>query len=411
MKKIIGEKYFKISIAAIFTVAVSYLCILLLRQGGTFLNAVFGFFSWILSVIAPFILGLIMAYLFQPIVTFFDKQLKRIPIFAKKPGLCRGVSVFLNFFVIFLAIFALLSLIISTFTSDIHFATPEELEAMLEFVGIQAVNFYEEVRKALLGFEIVMPTFDNLVLDLKQQLNNIDGTTGSSVAASLGTGVLGAFNIVKNAVVSIFFAIIFCIYFLTGAEDMSTYWKRAFKVLLGDKAYEIFTGIFIDLDKCLAGYIRGQFADALFMAIIISVSFAIAGIPYAALTGIATGLGNLIPYVGPIIAYGMTIISCLIKGDFRLLLIGIVIVLIIQTIDGNIINPKLLSNSVNVHPALVIVALLFGGAIGGLLGMLLAVPVAAFLRIQFEKLIKHLESKRAKKKKETENEKQKHKEV
>lgn len=394
MKKIIGEKYFKISIAAIFTVGVSYLVILLLRQGGTFLKGVVWVLSWIMNVIAPFLIGLIIAYLFLPIVNFFDRQLKRIPVFAKKPGLCRGIAVFLMFFVIFLVLFALLSLIISAFTSDIHFATPDELKIMLEYVGTQAVNFYEEVRKALMGYDIVLPAFDELIADLKSQLNNIDGTKGTSVVASLGTGVLGAFNFVKNAVVSLFFAIIFSIYFLSGAEEMSVYWKGAFKTLLGDKVYGICSEILTDLDKCLAGYIRGQFADAIFMAVIVTVSFGIAGIPYAALIGVVTGIGNLIPYVGPILGYGMTIISCLIKGEFKLMVVGIVLVLIIQTIDGNIVNPKLLSNSVNVHPALVIVALLFGGAIGGLLGMLLAVPVGAFVRIQFEKLLGYLQKKR-----------------
>ncbi|MCR5404175.1 MAG: AI-2E family transporter [Butyrivibrio sp.] len=402
MKRIIGEKYFKISIAAIFTVAASYLAIMLLGQAGPFLRGVFSAIGWIVDVIAPFLIGLIMAYLFLPIVEFFNRQLRKIRFFAQKPGMSRGISVFLMFLVIFLVIFGLLSLIISTFTSDIHFATPEEMEEMIRFVGMQAVNFYEEVRKALMNFEIIIPSFDSMVEEFKNQINSIDGTKGTSMAATLGTGVLGAFNILKNTLVSIFFAIIFSIYFLSGAESMSGYWKKAFRVLLGEKVYGICAEILSDLDKCLAGYIRGQFADALFMAVVVSISFGIAGIPYAAVIGIATGLGNLIPYVGPIIAYGMTIISCLIKGDLKLMLVGVIIVFVIQTIDGNIINPKLLSNSVNVHPALVVVALLFGGAIGGLLGMLLAVPLAAFIRIQFEKLIKYIEKKRAQKQVEKE---------
>lgn len=402
MKKIIGEKYFKISLAVIFTVAASYLAIMLLDRSGTFLMGFFGVLGWIVNVIAPFLIGLILAYLFLPLVEFFNKHLAKIPFFAKRRGMCRGISVFLMFLVIFIVIFSLLSLIISTFTSDIHFATPEEMEEILRYVGLQAVNFYDEVRKALLNYDIVIPTVDEMLDQARNQIYSIDGKSGTSMAAYLGTGVLGAFNIVKNTVVSIFFAIIFSIYFLSGTEAMSGYWKKAFRTLLGPKAYDVCAEILSDLDKCLAGYIRGQFADAIFMAIVVSVTFGIAGIPYAAVIGIATGIGNLIPYVGPIVAYGMTIISCLIKGDFKLLAVGVIIIFIIQTIDGNIVNPKLLSNSVNVHPALVVVALLFGGAIGGLLGMLLAVPVAAFIRIQFEKLINYIEKKRAEKQKEKE---------
>ena len=397
MKKFLGEKYFKISIAVVVTIALSYVAILLINQIGPVFNALFSVVTFIINVVAPLILGLVLAYLLLPIVNFFEKLLGKVPVLSKKKGLCRGMSVFLMFFVIFVVIFALLSLIVSTFTSNIHFATPEELKDMLVYVGNQSINFYETLRKSLSKYDIIIPSFDAGVADFKASLSSMGGKKGTSMAASLGTGILGAVNIVKNTVVTTFFAIIFSIYFLSGTEKMAEYWKRAFKTLLGEKIYGICSIILSDLDKCFAGYIRGQLADAVFMAAIVSVSFGIAGIPYAALTGVATGLGNLIPYVGPIIAYGMTIVSCLITGKYKLMVLGIILVFIIQTIDGNIVNPKLLSNSIDVHPALVIVALLFGGAIGGLLGMLLAVPVAAFIRIQFEKLIAYLESKKEEK--------------
>ena len=68
-------------------------------------------------------------------------------------------------------------------------------------------------------------------------------------------------------------------------------------------------------------------------------------------------------------------------------------VFILQTIDGNIVNPRLLSQSIDVHPVLVIVGLLFGSAVGGFVGMMLAVPVASFFKIQFERLVKNRSNK------------------
>ena len=95
----------------------------------------------------------------------------------------------------------------------------------------------------------------------------------------------------------------------------------------------------------------------------------------------------MIPYVGPFIAYGGVIISSLIAGDMKTFIIAMIFLLVIQTVDGNIIGPKLLSNSIEVHPMLVVIFILFGSAIGGVLGMLLAVPVGALIKVLFVRFI------------------------
>ena len=130
------------------------------------------------------------------------------------------------------------------------------------------------------------------------------------------------------------------------------------------------------------------------MAISISIALSLAGVRFSVLIGIFTGIGNLIPYVGPIVGYCSTILICLINGDYLRLVIGVVIVFVIQTIDGNIVNPKLLSSNIEVHPMLVIIALIIGSSTGGIVGMLAAVPIAALLKIQFERLVDYLMKKR-----------------
>ncbi len=393
MKKLWDDKYIKIAVLAVITVAASYLAILILGQSGSLLLGLFSLLTWIFDVVAPLILGLVFAYILLPVVNFFDRLLGRVPLIKKKAGLCRGLSIFTTFFSLFLVIFILLSLVISTITSNIHFISFEDLRLMAEYIGIQASNLYNEIRNSLMSYDIEIPSIDTILSSARHQITSIDGKKGSDIAAVFGTGLLGAFNYVKSIVVQCFFAIIFSVYFLFDNKGMGAYWSRVFRAILGEKGYGVFRICLSDLDSCFAGYIRGQLADAVFMAIIVTVAFSIAGIPYAALIGIATGIGNLIPYVGPVVAYGMTVICCLLKGELKLIVIGVIIVFIIQTIDGNIVNPRLLSSSIDVHPVLVIVALLFGGAVGGLLGMLLAVPVAAFLRIQFERFIKLRENR------------------
>ena len=97
----------------------------------------------------------------------------------------------------------------------------------------------------------------------------------------------------------------------------------------------------------------------------------------------------MIPYFGPFIAYGGSIVVCLISGEFTKLIIALIALFVIQAIDGNIIGPKLLSHSIKIHPLLVIISLIFGSSIGGLFGMLLAVPIGALIKVIFMRYIEN----------------------
>ena len=142
-----------------------------------------------------------------------------------------------------------------------------------------------------------------------------------------------------------------------------------------------------DADRVFSGYIRGQSIDALLVGVLVTIALLIIGVPYAVVIGLLTGFGNLIPYVGPVIGFASLVIICLSEGSLLHLALGAGVLLLVMAIDGNIINPKLLSDNVEIHPVLVIVALIAGGQIGGIVGMLVAVPVAALLKLQFEKLV------------------------
>ena len=135
------------------------------------------------------------------------------------------------------------------------------------------------------------------------------------------------------------------------------------------------------------GYMRGQFIDAVLVGLMVGVSLTVVGVDFAPVIGIATGIGNLIPYIGPIVSYVLTVAVCVVNGDIGRLVVAAAVLLVIQFVDGQVINPKILSDSVEVHPILVLVALTAGGRLGGVLGMFIAVPCAALAKIYFEKFV------------------------
>ena len=187
------------------------------------------------------------------------------------------------------------------------------------------------------------------------------------------------------------------IYVLIDLDNLKKYWQKVAGALLRNRSYGAVSTFLKDADYCFSGYIKGQFLDACVMAVLVSVGLSIVNVKYSILIGILTGIGNLIPYVGPIFAYGGTILACVVDGDFKKMVIGLIVVLVIQGLDGNFINPKLLSNSISVNPILVIIALLIGASLGGLLGMLTAVPMAALLKKEFDRFIAWREAKKLEK--------------
>ena len=219
------------------------------------------------------------------------------------------------------------------------------------------------------------------------------GMSEQNVTYRLVSSILkGAAGAVENFFSGLLFGVIFAVYFLLDEKNSIVfYWGRAFRLIFGDKHKNEFMIFMKDADNAFSGYIRGQMVDAVIVGVLSSIALSIAGIPYAVLIGICMGFGNLIPYFGPIIGYAATVIVCIPSGDWGKMILGVAIIAIIMFIDGNIINPRLLSANVDVHPLLVVAALLGGGVLGGIAGMLVAVPTAALLKLQFDRYLQKLE--------------------
>ena len=128
-------------------------------------------------------------------------------------------------------------------------------------------------------------------------------------------------------------------------------------------------------------FISGQLIDAVVVGIMVTIAMSIIGVKYAVLLGFLIGLFNIIPYFGAIIAVGISILITVITGGLSQAIIMAIVVIILQQIDSNIINPKIIGNSLEISPLIVIFAVTIGGAYFGVLGMFLAVPVAAVLKI------------------------------
>ena len=358
LKNMLDDRYKKISIYTICTLTITFvLCILVYKAGGPVKKIL----NVIGLVLQPIIFGGVIAYLIAPLVSWLEKKINNKH--------ARGIAVAICMLLLVLFLIALGFILVSLVSQQISGLHFSDIQALYESYQDQVMSVWERIQGWLGERDI----------------------TAGSVAGQ----VTGAVSNVTSFLTTALFSLIFCIYFLLDAENLIYYWGRVLRIFCKPetltKSYEILQ----DADKCFSGYIRGQLLDALLMGTMTVIIMTICKVPHAFVIGFLTGFGNLIPYFGPVVGILSLVIVCLTEGAYHSLLVGGIILVIVMTIDGNLINPKLLSSSISVHPLLVFCAMIAGSAVGGLAGMLVAVPLAALLKIEFDKYLDKKEAEKA----------------
>ncbi|MFE8703273.1 AI-2E family transporter [Cytobacillus sp. FJAT-54145] len=144
-----------------------------------------------------------------------------------------------------------------------------------------------------------------------------------------------------------------------------------------------------DIDQSLGNYIRGQLLVCVLIGTLASLLFWFFNMKYPLLLGFIVGITNIIPYFGPIIGViPAVIIAATISVKMVLISIGIIFVL--QFVEGNILSPLIVGKSLHMHPLIIMLALLAGGEIGGVLGLILAVPIVAIIKVTLLHAIDHV---------------------
>ena len=377
-----NPKYTQISLYVIFTCII----IFILSRIADHIDVIFlGLgqgLHWISVLLRPLIIGFGLAYLSAPLADFFEQRFSKLKYMKKKERRPRLFAVLVVFVLATVIIISLVYIMIYTMTRELKTLTFDETVNAINDFANSLTSAYRNITGGLKELNIESAEVEDIMQDLATGL--------ADILRNMGKGILGAASNITGIFATAIFAIIFAVYFLLDGKKLMVYWKRAFTALLSKRMYEGLKNFLKDADRVFSGYIRGQLVDAFLMMLMVSVLLTIANIKFAVLIGLFSGIGNLIPYVGPMVGYGSTILFCVVTGDFKKIIPGIIIFFIIQTIDGNLINPKLLSHSIHIHPMLVIVSLIFGSKIGGFTGMLFAVPVGALVKILFDKLVDNI---------------------
>jgi len=352
-----------------FTLGVAVIAVYKLLDNFT---DIMGVISKFFEIITPFLAGIFISYLlYMPCKKIEETYSKTKSKFIKKRA--RGLSIITVYVIIVLLL-----------TILINFILPIVLESVTDLINnIQyyyeiAINKYHNLPEdSILKGDVVNELMLYIQkLDIKQyfRIDKIFAYVINAISA-----VTGIFDI--------FIAVIVSIYILAGRTKIIAFFKKASEAIFKEKTYKNIDKYFNNSNEIFFKFIASQFLDAVIVGFLVTIALSIMGIRYAPLLGFLIGIFNMIPYVGAIIATAFAAIITLITGGLTQTIWMVIVVIILQQIDANIIAPRIMKQSLKISPLLVIFAVNVGGAYFGILGMFLAVPVIAVIKIIVEEYV------------------------
>ncbi len=364
-----NRKYLTIAVYSVCAVIVSAIAIMIIFN----FDAVMSKLSVLGAVATPIVIGIFCAYLLNPLMTKIEngplKKLSGSPE-KKKRGQARAISVTLTM----LAVLLILALIIIM-------VIPQLVENIVVIIGNmdsyintikEWLNKIFEDNPALVEFlGNPLDDFNQFIAGIwKQYSNELMGMVGN-VAAT----VWAIIDTMKNVLLGL----IISIYLLARKEMFIGQTKKLIFAFLKVERAQRFLAVCREASKKFLGSIIGKIIEAFIVAILCFIGCTVLQLPYSLLIAAIMFVFNLIPYVGPFIgAIPCTLLLLLSEQPIQALWF-IIFVVVLQTIDGNIIAPWILGDSTGLPAVWILIAILIGGGLFGMLGMLLGVPVFAVL--------------------------------
>ncbi len=355
------------------------------------------FFWWrpILETLSPFALAFVFAYLLNPVIDFLSGE--RRDRFRMHRGFALGILLLILLLIIGIVLGILIPMI-GEEASDFAGKMRKEILPILKEEMTEKKEVWLPYTEAAFWAELyeenkALFTFENFSKVLTY------GYRGAGMVAEGAGGVWVWMSHTGGGVISfaVSFSLVGVIMFYM-LLDFSSFKKSCYGLVPQDHRtrFKRFMG---DIDQSVGGFIRGQATVCAIVGTLVGVSMALLGVPFALLIGLGTAIFGFIPYLGPVMGLTPAVVLTILESfepanaesslAIRLLLV-IGAFLLVQMAEGFLISPKVMSESVDVSPLVVMGALMLGGAIAGVTGMVLAIPVYCVLRVMLREYRKEL---------------------
>lgn len=320
---------------------------------------------FISTIFAPLLIAGFLYYMLNPILELLMKvRITR----TKRINRTWGTTI------IFLAVVAILVYIVMSLIPHLISQIENLINNMPKFASHQQESLTKMTKHGWLKNidwdPIVANVQSSYTAYLKTLLSNLSNSAGNII------------SVAANVVITMLTAPIILFYML---KDGDKFLPSVEKLLptLSDHHWKQTEILMKKMNKMLSKYIGGQVIECLFVGTFTSIGYLLIGQKYALLLGVFAGFCNLVPYVGPYIGILPALLVAITVSPEQAI-ITIIIVIIVQQVDGNLVYPNVIGKTLNIHPLTIIIILLAAGHISGLIGMILAIPIYAILKVIVE---------------------------
>ena len=326
------------------------------------------------SVLTPIIIGLVIAYLCNPILRFCE-----IKIFYKlRRTVNRALSMLMAYIFMLLIISGIVLLIV-----------PQVIESINDF-RINGMFFLNRLiasaNEFLASLPFELPGGNENVLSLEKLLTlamELMGDLGSDIIGSIGLVAGSALTVLKNILVGIFVSI----YVLLSKDRLKAGCRRIIHALFKESTEKKILYYSAQAHRKFGGFIVGKLVDSLMVGLTAALFFNIFDIPYPTLIAVIIGVTDFIPFFGPFIGAIPSAIIIFIAEPSKAILF-VILILVIQQIDGNLLAPLILGDHTGMTSLGVLIAITVMGGVFGIVGMIIGVPLFAVITIMLDDMIK-----------------------
>jgi len=349
-------------------------CVLVLYKLVDNFDVIFAFFGRLLQILKPFIIGFVIAFLLYAPTSKLENLLLKAP-WGWMRKMARGLSVL----VVYLVLAGLLALMIAT-------AIPALVSGITGLIAA-IPDYYQTIQKWVnnnLSAEWVQK------LQLDQSLQQLYDFLRSRFTVEKVADYVASLVSVTSSIFNVFFVFIVSIYMLLSRESLLNNAKLLITLVLPDRWEKPFFYYAEKTNSIFYKYLYSKLLDTLLYTLLMLPGLLLAGLPYLGALSILIAVFGLIPYFGSLFSMLVCVAIALLNGNPGGALFFAIYNIIVQQVDGNIIQPKLFGQSVGLKPFYVLLAIAVGGGLGGLLGILIGVPVMAVVQMLLLDLIDYL---------------------
>jgi len=365
-----NKKYTTISVYAI---TVFLICFLLYKLTESWTDTKL-FFSGIISMLSPILIGMLVAYFMNFLVNILENSIlsKMNYQLLNKPNRKRRLAIFMSYLLVASLILFLVAIIVPQFLRSIM----EFVEAFqLSFEGI--VNYLNELSIKVDGVIYTLdPSYINTLV--KDNLPNTF-TKVTGIVTNLIPNIISLTKELALLILNTVLSIIISIYLLASKESVKENAKKTTIALFPEKSAKMILTIATYTHKVFARFFIGKLVDSFLVGILCFLVLLLAQMPFPLILSAIVGIMNIIPYFGPFIGGGIGLIFLIFVDPMKALWF-LVIIIILQQFDSNILEPKIVGGSIGLSPFWIIFSIILFGNLFGFIGLLLGSPVFCVIK-------------------------------